>query len=204
MEYRMNMTVTMDDSPSNTDEKPGAQLAFIREKKGFSQEYVAGKLHLRVKVIQLLEADDYQQMPEAVFIKGYFRAYAKLLGVAHESFLLTFNTQHALEKKPEKALWQSKRESNRGELLVRWVTGLVAVSAITAVCFWWQKNKEVELSATSQQQESVDLLATSQQKKITMPASKATFEPEKLSSLSRMQSMFSAPVDKLPSETNGG
>lgn len=187
----MNTTLITDELKSRTPEHPGSQLARIREKKGFTQEYVAGKLHLRVKVIQLLEADDYSQMPEPVFIKGYIRAYAKLLAVNPEPFLVTFNNQYSLEKKPEKALWQSRRESNRGELLVRWVTGLVAITAIVAVSFWWQKGKDVQPFITADKQEN--------------PTQLNKAEPEaQLTNLSKMQSMFTTSAQKLPAETQGG
>lgn len=151
MEQAMNTTVTMDDIHNDTQEKPGMHLAYVREKKGYSQEYVAGKLHLRVRIIELLESDDYEQMPEPVFIKGYLRAYAKLLGVPAEPLLEVFNSNYSPERKFEKALWQSKRESHTGERLVRILTGLIAVAAVVIAGLWWQKNKDHQpvFSATS-------------------------------------------------------
>lgn len=139
----MNITTQTDEIHNNNNQvKPGMQLAQAREAKGYSQEYVAGKLHLRVRIIELLEDDDYEQMPEPVFIKGYIRAYAKLLAVPGEPLLEIFNTLYSSERKLEKALWQSKRESNKNEHIVRVLTGIIAVGAIVAVGFWWQKNKD--------------------------------------------------------------
>lgn len=188
----MNTTATTDETNSYSEDNPGSKLGRIREKRGFTKEYVAGKLHLRVKVIELLEADDYQQMPEPVFIMGYLRAYAKLLGVSPEPYIHTFNNQYtSLEKKPEKALWQSKRESNKGELIVRWVTGMVAVAAIIAISFWWQKNKEEEP------------VYTENAKEIVKTASNTETEI-KLTDLSKMQSMFSSKSEDMPLEIQGG
>jgi cytoskeleton protein RodZ len=135
-------TIIMDEIQNGTHEKPGTQLARVREKRGYSQEYVAGKLHLRVRIIELLETDDYDQMPEPVFIKGYLRAYAKLLSVPAEPLLEIFNSMYSTERKLEKALWQSKRETHKGERVVRVLTGVIAVAAIVAVGIWWQKNKD--------------------------------------------------------------
>lgn len=125
-------------------QKPGAILAQVRMQKGYSPEYVASKLHLRVRVIELLELDEYNKMPEPVFIKGYLRAYAKLLDLAPTPLLELFNGMYSVEKKQDKALWQSRRETHHGEHLVRWVTGLFAVGVIIAVSMWWQKNKDSE------------------------------------------------------------
>ncbi|RUQ95075.1 MULTISPECIES: helix-turn-helix domain-containing protein [Legionella] len=140
----MTMTATMDEIEERTQEKPGARLASVRQQKGYSIEYVAGKLHLRVQIIELLEADEYQNMPEPVFIKGYLRAYAKLLEIPGEPLLETFKSLYSPERKPERALWQSKRETNRAERVVRWLTALFAIGVVTAVAIWWNKNKDDE------------------------------------------------------------
>lgn len=141
----MNTTATADESHEVLPQNPGTLLAEARKQKGYSQEYVAGKLHLRARIIELLERDDYQQMPEPVFIKGYLRAYAKLLEVDPEPILEIYNHYHATEKKLDKALWQSRRESNKAERLIRWFTLFFAVGVMVAIGLWWQKNKDAQL-----------------------------------------------------------
>lgn len=142
----MNTTATtLDETNEPIELKPGACLAATREAKGYSKDYVAGKLHLRVKLIELLEADDYEKMPEPVFIKGYFRAYANLMEVDPEPLLAIFNGSYHQERKVDKALlWQSRRESNHVEHTIRWVTAIVAIGVLIAVAFWWHNNKENE------------------------------------------------------------
>lgn len=188
----MTMTTIMDEINQKNQENPGMQLGSLRDKRGFTKEYVAGKLHLRVKVIELLELDDYENMPEPVFIKGYLRAYAKLLGVSPEPFLLMFNNRYTLEKKPERALFQSKRESNKGERVVRWVTAMVAIVAIAAISFWWQKNKEAQ-----------PFFSAAKKMEATTEIAKAESEV-RLTDLSKMQSMFSASEDEAPVEAHSG
>ncbi len=124
-------------------ELPGATLAAIRTQRGYSTAYVAGKLHLRVRLIELLEADDYENMPEPVFIKGYLRAYAKLLDVSAEPLLETFNKIATPERKVER-LWQTKKETYKAEHIIRWLTLVFALGVIIAVAFWWHKNKDIE------------------------------------------------------------
>lgn len=138
----MSMINVLDDNEQIIQEKPGAQLAAQRLLKDYSQEYVAGKLHLRVRIIELLEADDYQNMPEAVFIKGYLRAYAKLLGVPSDPLLKAFHQVYSYDKKSEKALWQSRRQSNKAEHAIRWVTILSSLAVLIAVGMWWESSKD--------------------------------------------------------------
>ncbi|MFI4963206.1 MAG: helix-turn-helix domain-containing protein [Legionellales bacterium] len=140
----MNTTTTMDELHKTEMDNPGLQLAQIRQQRGFSVEYVAGKLHLRVRVIELLEQGEFNLLPEPVFVKGYLRAYAKLLGVSPDPYLAIFNTQYTVEKNPERALWQSKRESHKAEHLIRWFTALFALGVLVSVGIWWQKNRDIQ------------------------------------------------------------
>ncbi len=145
MSTKMNILDIENDTDELILEKPGAQLALARSQKGYTAEYVAGKLHLRVRVIELLEADEYKSLPEPVFIKGYIRAYAKLLEIPHQPLLDIFNATHVPERKVEQALWQGRRETNKAEYAVRWVTGVFAVVVFAAVAMWWQANKDSRL-----------------------------------------------------------
>lgn len=140
----MNTTITTDEIVEHTQGRPGARLAAVRIQQGYSPEYIAGKLHLRVRLIELLEADEYHNMPEPVFIKGYIRAYAKLLSVPAEPLLDTFNEMYKVERKSEKALWQSRRETNKAEHAIRWLTGVFAIVVLAAVAIWWHTNKDNE------------------------------------------------------------
>lgn len=137
------ITVTTDEVDKRINERPGAQLAAVRTAKGYTVEYIASKLHLRVRVIQLLEADDYSKMPNSVFVKGYLRAYAKLVDVNADTLLETYNRNFSVEKKTEKAaLWQSRRDTSGGERAIRWLTTLFGFVVLVAVAIWWQKSKD--------------------------------------------------------------
>ncbi|MBA2648485.1 MAG: helix-turn-helix domain-containing protein [Legionella sp.] len=140
----MNTSTTMDELNQAEKENPGKQLATLRQQKGYTTEYVANKLHLRVRIIELLENSDYQLLPEPVFIKGYLRAYAKLLGVCPEPFVALFNSQYDFENKPERALWQSRRETHKAEYMIRWFTIVFAIGVMIAVGIWWHKNRDIQ------------------------------------------------------------
>lgn len=192
----MTMIDLTDDVHNETREKPGQILATLREKRGVTQEFVAAKLHLRVKVIELLEADNYELMPEPVFIKGYLRAYAKLLGTPVEPLIQQFNSLcSTTERKIEKALWQGKRETHRGEHLVRLMTGLITVAVIAGVGLWWHKTKDSQLPLFSKQ-------STSSVQELSLGKNESEI---RLTDLSKMHSMFSSDERELsPLEITGG
>ncbi len=83
-------------------------------------------------------------MPEPVFIKGYLRAYAKLLNLPADPFITQFQSIYKPENKLERTLWQSRKQINGAEKAIRWLTGIFALIVLTAVIVWWYANKEDE------------------------------------------------------------
>jgi len=188
----MNTTTTMDDSNQIDINRPELELATIRQQKGYSIEYVASKLHLRVRIIELIENSEFNLLPEPVFVKGYLRAYSKLLGISPDPFLAVFEEQYVHEKKPERALWQSKRESHKAEHVIRWVTLVFALGVMVAVGIWWQKNRDIPevYSATEPTNEVAEAETTTMELKLT--------------DLSKMQSLLTPSAQMTPLEKEGG
>ncbi|MBI2786624.1 MAG: helix-turn-helix domain-containing protein [Legionella longbeachae] len=192
----MNTITTLDENILEHDKYPGEQLASIRQQKGYTIEYVANKLHLRVRIIELIENDDFHLLPEPVFVKGYLRAYAKLLGTSPEPYLARFNQHYVVDKKPDRALlWQqSKRESHKVEHIIRWFTILFALGVIVAVGIWWQKNGD------NQQVFSTNTPATDLSLN-QIPTIETT--ELKLTDISKMQSLLSPKPEMSPLEKTG-
>lgn len=193
----MNTITTLDENMMENDKNPGEQLASIRQQRGYTVEYVANKLHLRARIIELIENNEFHLLPEPVFVKGYLRAYAKLLGTSPEPYLAIFNNQYADEKKPERALlWQqSKRESHKAEHIIRWFTLLFALGVIVAVGIWWQKNRD------NQQVFSAKSTPTDLSLNQTLTTETAEL---KLTDISKMQSLLNPKPEMSPLEKIGG
>lgn len=60
---------------------PGAQLAAYREERGWTIEQVASQLNLAPRQIAAIEHDNYPALPGMPIVRGFIRAYAKLLKV---------------------------------------------------------------------------------------------------------------------------
>ncbi len=58
---------------------PGEQLRRAREAKGMSLEDAARELRMPLVRLRALESDDYVSLKADTFVRGYVRAYAKLL-----------------------------------------------------------------------------------------------------------------------------
>ena len=58
---------------------PGAQLAAQREAMGLSVEQIADQLKLAPRQVVALEAGDYASLPNMAVVRGFVRAYAKVV-----------------------------------------------------------------------------------------------------------------------------
>ncbi len=60
---------------------PGARLRRAREARGWTASQVAELMRLQVAVIESLEADRYDSLGAAVFVRGHLRRYGLLLDI---------------------------------------------------------------------------------------------------------------------------
>jgi len=70
---------------------PGEVLREARRARGLSLQYIARELRLSVKTIDALENDDYRLLPAIIFVQGYIRNYALVLGIDEEALLIQFS-----------------------------------------------------------------------------------------------------------------
>ena len=59
----------------------GTYLAAARAAKGLSVEDVARQLKLSPAQVRALDADDHANLPSPVFVRGFLRSYARVVGV---------------------------------------------------------------------------------------------------------------------------
>jgi cytoskeleton protein RodZ len=69
------------DNLADSDKSPGVILRQERERQKMSVKYVADKIRLDLRVIEFIEADNYEDLPPTIFVRGYLRNYAKLLEI---------------------------------------------------------------------------------------------------------------------------
>lgn len=86
----MTETVTAEGEATPAPEQetsPGSVLGEERRRQGLSVADVARSLKLAPRQIEALEADDYGALPGAMFVRGFTRNYAKLLGLDAEALV---------------------------------------------------------------------------------------------------------------------
>lgn len=86
---------------SNTGLTLGKKLSQAREGLGLSVGEVAERLKLSARQIEALEKDDYSNLPETVFVRGFLRSYSRFLNLDEAEVLADLDA--ALPNKKEDA-----------------------------------------------------------------------------------------------------
>lgn len=60
---------------------PGAVLAAAREAAGLTPADVAAQMRISLRQLEAIESDRYDELPGAVFVRGFVRNYARLLNL---------------------------------------------------------------------------------------------------------------------------
>lgn len=86
------------ESLSKESRGPGLRLRQARERCRLSVASIADTLHLEQRVIEALEADDYDQLPPVTYVRGYLSAYARLVNLPAASVLQAFERMGPQER----------------------------------------------------------------------------------------------------------
>jgi len=71
---------------------PGAIVQNRREALGLTRQDISDSLNLSVRVVEAIETENWAQLPGPAFIRGYLRAYAKLLEIDGEALTGDFDS----------------------------------------------------------------------------------------------------------------
>ena len=74
-------------SPQTRNLSPGEQLRNARQGYRWSVEDVAANLNLTVEMVKALESGDTEALPGPTFVRGYIRAYARLMEIDESTVL---------------------------------------------------------------------------------------------------------------------
>lgn len=123
-------------------QRPGEYLRKIRQSRGLDLDNVAGVLKIPVRQLELLENDDYRALPQAAFVRGYYRAYARFLNADDDMVIQRFENvyshdtgltaDHELKDSPIKIMGHLQRNRRRGVSgwLKRLLIGLVILGLL--------------------------------------------------------------------------
>ncbi len=74
-------------------ESVGQRLRAARESRAMSASEAAAALNTKIQVIEDLEADCFEKMAAPIYVRGFIRLYAELLGLDPQSLLSVYMEQ---------------------------------------------------------------------------------------------------------------
>jgi cytoskeleton protein RodZ len=117
---------------------PGAQLRAARERAGWTAARLAAELCLPVDRLRALEEDDHASFGGVVFVRGYLRRAAALLGLSPNELIVAFenccDTRRPAEILPGPIVGRPPRRAAPGWIGPAFGTMAVVVAAAGS---WW-------------------------------------------------------------------
>ncbi|MDF1629167.1 MAG: DUF4115 domain-containing protein [Alcanivoracaceae bacterium] len=112
---------------------PGERLRSGRQALGFSEADIAARMHLSVSYIRALETDDYKRLPNAAFVRGYIKNYAKLVNLPADELVSLFQQIDQEKTADEPAPLPASSPAHDKRLW--WVGG--AIGFVVAIWLFW-------------------------------------------------------------------
>ena len=122
------------------DSSIGNQLKEEREKQGLSRQQVAEITKLRIHVIEALENEDWFSLPSQVFVKGFIRSYAQVLGLDWKRAVTLYKRVAPSENEDPKPLVRTDSVKKQNSLCV---LGILAVLAVIIVLWASYKDQNI-------------------------------------------------------------
>ena len=148
------MTETVQDNEENQQElsddrrsdwpSPGEKLKKLREERGLSHHRVAEALHMTAHYVKSLESDQYEKLPGKTFVKGYFKAYARLLDADVDALMQCYEQYvSALEKTQENEAGEIRARKVYDQN-IRWMMCAAVIILLVISISWWMSRDGAE------------------------------------------------------------
>ncbi|MBC8948343.1 cytoskeleton protein RodZ [Xenorhabdus sp. TS4] len=142
--------------PEEANLTTGQILRQAREKHELSQQTVADRLCLKLSTVRDIEEDNIPSNISPTFLRGYIRAYAKLVQVPESEILSTLDKQipsKAIKTAPMQSFSAGKKRKKRDGWLMKITWAVIIVLLGMTFLWWWQNYKvqQTELSSMATQ-----------------------------------------------------
>jgi len=136
---------------------PGSYLREGREAAGFTQDKIASDLRLNKQRIIDIESDNYINTTiPLTFMRGYLRAYARLINVDTAMILAAFDNLGLPPVQVVAPLPPNPVKRDRNTHYVRWVSYAMGAALIGSLFFWLQSQPN-QIISTAEGEESIEV-----------------------------------------------
>lgn len=110
----------------------GSYLKHERELRGVPLEEIAEVTKVHIRFLEALENNEFDQLPGEVFIKGYIRSYAKVIGLDSEEMITAYDENVGKDRRQEleNAHLASETIRSRKQNLMGYAIGGIGLAGI--------------------------------------------------------------------------
>ena len=116
---------------------PGDRLQAARISIGMTVEEVAAKMHLSTGILTSLEDNNFEDITAPIFVKGYLRAYSRLVNINEDEIIQQYLTYYMNGDPPISSTSNTSPEINSDDSKVKWITYIVIIVLIALLSTWW-------------------------------------------------------------------
>ncbi|MES2684872.1 MAG: RodZ domain-containing protein [Pseudomonadota bacterium] len=131
---------------------PGRLVRQAREKNKLSIEDLAAQIKLSRFTLDAIERDDFAQLNEPVYVRGYYRKLAKVLPVAEAELLAAYErvAGHRAPPHPSKLILAGGAELGSGRRISpKLAVAVVLIGLVVGGLAFWGKNRNLEQVVTA-------------------------------------------------------
>lgn len=124
---------------------PGERLRAAREERNLSLVQVGQQLNLESRQVRAMEENDWGRLPEPIYVAGYLRNYARLLGLPEKEIVDAY--PHRLREPFEPTGPVVPSESTPEPIVGKVLAGVGAVAVIVLlvlIVLWWMGRFDTE------------------------------------------------------------
>lgn len=118
----------------------GEKLKQYRQKNNLSLQNIASQLRLETRIIEALEADDYDNLPDPIYVRGYIRGYAKLVNANADELITLYEANGGTEAPEIIPEVKHSSQTNSSDKPVKAFTYLLTLLLAVLLITWWQSN----------------------------------------------------------------
>ncbi|HAF44586.1 MAG TPA: hypothetical protein DCK83_06525 [Gallionellaceae bacterium] len=116
----------------------GTTLREAREGQGMSVYDIAERIKFAPKQVEALEANDYERLPKATFLRGFVRSYARVLQLDEAELIAALPTEPSTQQITKQQIvdvsFPSVLASRR--INVMWLAGALGVALVLGLFVW--------------------------------------------------------------------
>ena len=123
----------------------GPMLRTARKEKSMTVEDVSNELNLSNTVVDAIENDSWEHLPEATYVRGYIRSYARLLGLDPADVLMSFRYNNSEQNISLNSMPRKIEDRKLSFSVPRKIKVFVFIAAIVAGFIYLYNEQVVDL-----------------------------------------------------------